>query len=249
MLWVRILVGATPIPTRPPGSDACGWARLQGTGRRASSRKKRMHMDLFVDGRRTAAASDEQTTMDELLNSVRRDNTRTHRAIAGLMCDGVDVTDEDAAGVLRDRAAKYSRIDVTTEASVSLVRQALQAAVEELEATDEQRGEVVRLFNQGKTNAAIEKLGACLRRWLMVNDTIGRSLTLAESICPSLRGDASVSLAALEPVRAKLTEIKASILAQDFVSVADILEYEFGEVARSWRELTEVIVGRVTEGE
>ena len=44
----------------------------------------------------------------------------------------------------------------------------------------------------------------------------------------------------------RLTEIKAAVAAQDFVTLADVLSYEFDEVRSGWRSAIQVILDRST---
>ncbi len=194
-------------------------------------------MDVYVDGRKTNTDHAVSATVDDVLEAVRIENSSEGVVIVGFACDGIDVEGDQVADVLAAVADDYARIDVETGQPRVVVGDALVEARLALNAADEQRREATGLFAQGKTTEAMKILSQCVSQWLKVNDVVVQAVSFLgqhEAGIAARRDEFSERMA---PVRGKLTEVKDAILAQDFVTLADILEYEFDFVCDIWRGL------------
>ncbi|NOT00425.1 MAG: hypothetical protein HOP29_07330 [Phycisphaerales bacterium] len=205
-------------------------------------------MELYVDGILRPCRVDGDATLHDALETVRRENAEGNRAIIGLTCDGRDVLGDSLHGLLDEPAESFGRIDVRTGSPGKLVAHALNDARETLEAADRDRQELVRLLGTGRQGDAVIMLGSCLGRWWQTNEAISKSLGLLGVIGEGTEGAWEQLADALEPVTARLTDIRDAVKAQDYVSLADILEYEFAEVTQAWRGVIDRMLNELPEG-
>ena len=211
--------------------------------------ERKWTVELFVDGCSCTCEPEPDGTLDDLLESIRKENVERHRAILGLTCDGIDVVGDELTNVLSRPAARYERIDIQTGVPGTLVTHALEDALESLQTAEQERAQVVSMFGEGKTGDAIILLGKCLGHWHQINEAISKSLGLLGAVTNSLEWDLSQLAATLSPVTEKLSEIKSAVKSQDYVALSDILEYEFTEVTTCWRTVIESILATVRSSE
>jgi len=199
-------------------------------------------VDLYLDGRKCACDHKLGATLDDVLDTVRDNNIESSRAILGLVCDGIDVVGDEVLSVLGKHADDFKRIDVETGAPDELIAHALDGASEMLKSAETKRSDVVTMLQEGKTGDAIILLGECLGHWQQINDAIAKSVSLLSTVGTSLQEELEKLSDTLKPVTDKLNDIKDSLKSQDYVALADILEYELDEVTASWQAVINTIL-------
>ncbi len=199
-------------------------------------------MELYLDGRKCACDHEPGATLDDVLDSVRKNNVESNRAILGLVCDGIDVVGDEVLSMLGAHADDYKRIDVETGAPNELIAHALEGAAEMLRSAETKRADVVTMLQEGKTGDAIILLGECLGHWQQINEAIAKSVSLLSAVGMSIEEELEKLSNALEPVTEKLNDIKDSLKSQDYVALSDILEYELDHVTASWQAVIDTIL-------
>ncbi|MEE9294875.1 MAG: hypothetical protein V3W34_07950 [Phycisphaerae bacterium] len=202
-------------------------------------------MQLFIDGRQSSDDPVPDATIDEVLDSIRKENARRDRAILAVVCDGIDVSGPDVDDVLGAPASQYQRIEVQTGDPRRMIADALDDASTTLETVDQKRIEVIARCAEGKTGQAMGLLSECVGCWHQVNSAITQSLALLNSVVGTPRDETDRLVETLRPVQSKLQEVKEAVASKDFVSLADILEYEFADVSQCWQSVIDTILERV----
>jgi hypothetical protein len=204
-----------------------------------------MPVDLFVNGRKMPCTTGPDLTVNDILEPIRRDNTAGANAILELVCDGITVGDDNIIEVLTASVSNFERVELRTGSPVDMVATALHQAAEELQAADVVRLEAIKLFGSGDVAEGVQVLGKCLGSWHQINETIGRSLELLGTTNENLREESQRLAAMLGPVVEQLGEVKSALQTGDYVTVSDVLEYEFSEVTRCWRRCIDVLLSLV----
>lgn len=205
-------------------------------------------MELYVDGKKSAHLFKDDQSVNDVVDVVRDDMLTGGDAILGLTCDGIDVSEERIAEVWGREVGEVKRIDIATGKPDELVIDALEQATEQLDETSNLKQEAIDQFGKGATTDAIRTLGQCLSSWLGVNDTINKSYSLL-SVTNKPFADEQQKLAdMLQPVTEQLTEIKNAMEAADYVTIADILEYEFDGVQKNWQGCIDMILSHTSAG-
>ncbi len=206
-------------------------------------------MKLYIDGYDCACEPKPTDTLDDLLAEVRAKNLRSRRAILGLTCDGIDVIGNTLTDYLATPANRFERIDIQTGIPDTLIVHAMREARETLTRAERERGEVIELLGRGKSGDAVILLGRCLNHWYRINEAIAKSLGLIDTIPDAFEIDLRELVSSLEPIAAKLADVKSAVKSQDYVSLADILEYEFDEVTSCWRGVIERLLDHLAESD
>lgn len=203
---------------------------------------------LYLDGNALAPPAEPGVTVDDLLESIRNQPNEpgSPRALLGLACDGIDVLGDDLSQVLDRPVSAYDRIDVSTGDPAEAVAGALRDALATLDTVEMHRADVVALLGEGRSAEAMKRLVDCLGLWVQINEVITQSVSLLGVMSRDLRPDVDQVAQLLAPVLKRLSEIKAAVVSQDFVSLADVLSYEFDEVREGWQSAIQVVLDHAT---
>jgi len=194
-------------------------------------------VQLFLDDKVIDQPAPEVGTLDEALRQVQSDLAAARRILVAFACDGEEMVGAAMVEALRKPASSYERVDLFSSTPADLVRETMDHASTSLDQTEIATQEVAQMLIQGRSTEAIAQLGDCLRVWQQVHDAVSKSLSLLE-IDPAQATirDESMEAALIRP-KEVLVQIKQALLAQDHVLLADLLQYEFAEVAELWRQL------------
>ena len=196
-------------------------------------------MKLYIDGYDCACETGPTDTLDDILADVRRNSLRSRRAILGLTCDGIDVLGDALTDYLTTPVNEFERIDIQTGVPDALIAHAMREARDTLASAERDRSDVVELLGRGRTGDAIILLGKCLNQWFHINEAISKSLGLIGIVPDAFEIDLAELASALDPIAGKLADVKSAVKSQDYVTLADILEYEFNEVIACWQAAIE----------
>jgi len=108
-----------------------------------------------------------------------------------------------------------------------------------------QHKEVAGMLERGQTQAGLDRLKGILSAWQQIQEAYGNlakmiELPLAELPVHDLNGSA-----VLEEFCGQLSEIQTALTNQDFVLLADILQYEMDGAMANWMALLEATLGVV----
>lgn len=199
---------------------------------------------LYVDGNVFEPMVEADDTVDDLLESIRNRSIEpgAPRAFLGLVCDGIDVLGDELSDVLTRPVSDYERIDVQTGDPAETVGGALRDALATLDTVETHRADVVALLGEGKTPEAMKRLGDCLSLWVQINEVIMQSVSLLGVTKTDVFSNVDQLTQLLHPVKSRLSEIKEAVASQDFVTLADVLSYEFDEVREGWRSAIQLVL-------
>ncbi len=194
-------------------------------------------MEVLVDGNPVNEAFIGNSTLKDALLHVQSDLCAPAHVVISVRCDGQDISGDAMAATLEQPASSFSQIEVFTGTKETLVTDAMTQASASLLETEPACKRIAELLNEGRTVEAVEALGECLRIWQQIHEAVGKSLQMLEL-------DADKAMIADEPLlevigkpKETLLQVKQALESQDHVLLADVLQYEFGEVTEKWRAL------------
>lgn len=198
-------------------------------------------MEFLVDDAEIEAAEMTDATVEEALRIVQIDIAPPGSLVVALRCDGQDVQGEDMARTLGRPVSDFERLEVFTAAKRTLVTDAMDQAMQTLGASSEECQRIAGLLAEGRTSDGIQALGGCLGMWQQIHDAIGKTINLLGLRDDEVMVAERTLMEVLERPRDMLLDIKKALTAHDHVLLADILQYEFGEVLNSWRSILETL--------
>jgi hypothetical protein len=108
-----------------------------------------------------------------------------------------------------------------------------------------QHRQVASLLEQGNTPLALQRLQGVLSAWQEIQAAYGNLAKMLELSVKDLRVHDLSGEASLDEFCRQLEEIQAALSKQDFVLLADILQYEMDGAVANWMALLEATLGVV----
>lgn len=195
-------------------------------------------MKIFVDDQPVADRT--YATVEEAVRAVQAE-CPPGRLVVQLRCDGRDVAGDSVSDTLRKRTSAVSKLELFTSTKRSLLTDTVDQASSSLQATEQDCRRVAELLTQGRTQEALELFGECVRVWQQIHTAVTKSIAMlgldAETV--TIR-DVPLGELLLKPKEA-LLQVRDAVAAQDYVMLADILQYELSEVADQWHSVLSMI--------
>ena len=194
-------------------------------------------MQLFMDDKPVDAELLGAGTLEEGLREVQETLCAPRRILVGFRCDGEDIAASAMTAALRKQVSSFDRVELFSSTKEDLVVETMTQAAASLEETETATQNVAEMLIQGKSAEAVQRLGECLKVWQQVHDAVGKSLTLLDMdpTATTIR-DESIGSALGRP-KDVLVQVKQALQAQDYVLLADVLQYEFADVTDLWHRL------------
>lgn len=210
-------------------------------GRFIAAHTKGIVVEFFVDDTEVDAADVLGGTIEEALRKVQSDLTAPGTLVVSLRCDGRDVPEGDMTLALSKPVSEFRRLEVFTATKGTLIAEAMEQASSTLDATSEECQRIAELLSEGKTTEGIQALGQCLCLWQQVHEAIGKSIQMLELDASATTVEGRPLIEMIERPRDLLLEIKQALTAKDHVLLADIMQFEFEDVAATWKAIVETL--------
>lgn len=194
--------------------------------------------DVFVE---------DETTIELALKHVQDHLCADDQLVVGVHCNGQDVPAQEMAATLKKPANSFSSLTILTGTRSSLVSSAMNEAATCLTSTEDACRQTATLLTEGKTAEAAQTLGECLRIWQQVHEAIGKSIEMLQLDPVQVHVDDSPLSELIGKPKGVLLQMKTALQSQDFVLLADILEYEITEVTQNWSSIVKALRERAQE--
>ncbi|MBN1488797.1 MAG: hypothetical protein JXA69_02675 [Phycisphaerae bacterium] len=201
-------------------------------------------MELYLDDQPVTVDDAETQTLQEVAEELRDQLTGQGRLLTTIRCDGREVIPAELEATLARQAGMYGSVEFQSTGTQELVRGALTEAAAMLAGTNEVRNKAADLLNEGQMGAAMEALSQCFQAWGQVHEAVIKSSQLMNIDLNEAQADGLNVVTWLMLLAEKLRDLKAALEADDQVSVADILRYEFDEVSEQWKRVFEHLIGQ-----
>jgi len=192
-------------------------------------------VEIFVNDDPIDSDPVAQGTVEEALRHIQSNLCAPGQMVAGLRRDGEDVPSDAMDSALGEPVKELQRLEVFTTTRAELVVQAMNEAANALDESDKERRRSAELLSEGKAAEGVEAFGRCLGIWQQIHDALGKSIQMLEVDADMMRvGDQPLAAVISKP-KDVLVQVKEALAAKDYVLLADLLQYEFDEVAEQWR--------------
>lgn len=192
-------------------------------------------MELFIDDQRVNAPLPTVESLEQALRHVQDHLCAPGRLVVGMRFDGQEVPASGMAAVLSRPVTGVGRMDVTTGTRRDLITDAMTHASRLLDETQQICERAAGLLVEGKTQDGIQTLGDATRAWQQIHEALAQSLRMLNADLSTMRVQDHTIEEALERPREALMQIRQALQAGDFVTLADILQYEFADATELWQ--------------
>ena len=188
-------------------------------------------MSVTVDHESLAAESLGLTTVGHVLTHLQRDN----RLVISLLIDG-EKPDLGRLGQIRAAPLNGHTLFIETAEPQAIALEVLGEVDAQLEDGDRLKDEAVDLLQQNNPAAAMERLSGCFTIWNAARESIQKTTQLLRINVEQIEVAGRSLGDLLMDFTDQLKQIKSSLEGRDFVSLADILQYEMTQTTTHWRE-------------
>jgi len=192
-------------------------------------------VDIFMNDNKVEDLTFETGTLEEALRCLQHEWCSPGHLVIGLKCDGLDIAHGEMAKALAKPVTEFKRLEVSTGRPGELVGEAMDQAMTALAETGRARTDVADLLTQGKTAEGIEALAESLSVWQQIHEAIAKSIRMLELEPDRVTIMGQPLEDAIGRPRDMLLQVKQALEAHDYVLLADVLQYEFDEVAELWK--------------
>ncbi len=201
-------------------------------------------MEIIVDGKGFVLnpPPHEKERISEILGRVSEETLREHRLITGVALDGKPVPTPDDPALEKRRTADVKRIEITTEPSRKVAIRVLYDSGRHIPEICESLVRVAERIQSRDVEEGMSLLTDCLTAWSEVNQGL-------ESACATVGvGYADVNLKErrgvdiAEDLARALSTVEKLMINQDYIALADHLEFETEPKLREIQELVYQII-------
>lgn len=182
-------------------------------------------------------------SLRELLAAARDQLAPSGRVVVEVRVDGASIT---GAGLDDDQPTPAaSDIRVYSAKPAALVVGVLEDVRTGLAAAQEMQQQAAELLQQDDPAKAMDLVKQSIDGWLQAQQAVGQSAQLLQLDLEAIRIDEQSVLERMNELIASLTELKDNVVANDFVTLADALQYEWPEITQRWDAAIGAIVKHV----
>jgi len=194
-------------------------------------------VEVLLDGKEVSKSIAQDSTLKDALHYMQSNLCPRDHLVIKVRCNGEDIPGEKMEASLSKPISTLEKVEVVTSTREHLITDAMTQASISLEDTESACKKIAEQLTEGKNTEAIESLGECLRIWQHIHEAVGKSLMMLD-VDPAtmMIQDESIDVVIAKPTEV-LMQIKQALMAQDYVLLSDILEYEFTSVTDQWHSI------------
>jgi hypothetical protein len=194
-------------------------------------------VEVFVDDKKVAEAFPGGGAVEDALHHVQATLCAPGQVVVGLRCDGEVISNGAMGAILRKPASSFERLEVFTGDRKALVIDAMGQASACLTETAGECRHVADLLTEGRIAEGAEVLGECLRIWQQIHEGVARSIEMLQLDPAGMAINGEPMVDVISRPKEALLQVRDALRAQDYVLLADLLQYEFQEVTDRWHSI------------
>lgn len=172
------------------------------------------------------------TSMRELLAAVSDELAPTGRVVVEVRVDGTSIT---GPGLDDDQpTAAASDIRVYSAKPSDLVVGILEEVRAQLAESSKMQTQAAEFLQQDDPTKAMDLVKESINAWLQAQQAVGQSAQLLQLDLQAIKVEDQSVIERMNELIASLTELKDIVVANDFVALADALQYEWPDITDRW---------------
>jgi hypothetical protein len=196
-------------------------------------------MQVFLDQEPFHIEVPTPATLGEWTALANQQARGQNRVVVEIGCDGQRIAEDQLEQALAYEVNRIQRLEFNTCHTTTLVSSAFGQAVELLGRMGESQASAADLFNQGNNQQAIDLLQSAFSGWDQVQQAVAKSSQLLNWSLDDMQVQDQPVTEVLDQLAYLLREVRQSLENQDYVLLADLLQYEFGPLTTRWQEMLE----------
>lgn len=185
------------------------------------------------------------SNLRELLASARQHLADTGRVVVEVKLDGESITGADLES--ESPTPEQSEVRVYTAKPGELAVGVLEQVREQLHAASKMQEEAADLLQQDEQSKALELIRTSIDGWLQSQQAVAQTAELLHVDLSKVEvdGEDDTVVMRMQELIQRLVELKDLIQANDFVSLADALAYEWPQITENWDRAIGAIIKEI----
>lgn len=197
-------------------------------------------MPIHIDDQPTEFAAG---SLRELLAAARDQLAPSGRVVVEVRVDGESIT---GPALEEDTPTKpESDIRVYSAMPAELVIGVLEDVRAGLAGAQQMQQQAAELLQQDDPAKALDLVKQSIDAWLQAQQAVGQSAQLLLIDLNAIMVNEQTVLDRMNELISNLTELKDAVVAKDFISLADALQYEWPEITERWDAALGAIVKHI----
>jgi len=204
-------------------------------------------MQIMVDGQERPQTDLKGRTIGDILLEIKRGVSTSGRIVVGIICDGEAVSPERIQDVLKETADRYGLIDFQTAQPKELARNSLLACREFLNDIEHGSRDIVADLQQSQVQTAMGRMGPMFSKLNDAYRGLQGTMQLLNIDPESVELSSGTAGKFMTALVDKLRNVKEALENQDYVSWADLFQYELDPAIVEWRQLVDHLLESLGE--
>lgn len=206
-------------------------------------------MLVTIDGKEQPELNGEGQVLAEVLTNAKKSLEGSGRMVVAIECDGRNIPPEDIEKTLRAPATTYWQVNFVTTNPLKLAEDALNATSAILKEIEMLNTTTANLLSQSQVKDAMSAMGVLCSRWNEAYKGVYNVIRLLGLDPAAIELSTTTAEKVMGRLGEHLQQVKATLETQDYVQLADILNYELGPQVDDWRTIVNSLLERVTTEE
>ncbi|MBX2851699.1 MAG: hypothetical protein KTR15_08145 [Phycisphaeraceae bacterium] len=201
-------------------------------------------MPIHIDDQPSTLSAN---SMRELLAAVRDELAPSGRVVVEVRVDGQPITGPE----LDDDQPTQTTSDIRVYSAKpsDLVVGILEDVRTQLAASQQMQQQAADLLQQDDPAEAMGLVKESINAWLQAQQAVGQSAQLLQLDLQEIKVEGQPVIERMTELIASLTELKDIVVANDFVTLADALQYEWPEITDRWDAAIGAIVKHIEDAD
>ena len=198
-------------------------------------------MEVVVDGKTGFMTPDAGTTLQAVLEALKRNIVSRRRVVVALILDGERV-DADKLGAKADQPpGNFGLLEVKTADPFQFSVGTLTGLLSHLKNMEKCQEEALQCANSGEYAKTLEKADACFYGWDILLRAVRDVGTLSLADLKSLDASGVTVDGRIKELQDSLLRFSAALEFKDVARIAEIIETEFRLRLHDWRSVIEAL--------
>ncbi len=199
-------------------------------------------MELYIDGVPRTGEYPGDMQIRDFVEEFRDWFTTENRLIVAITCDGEEIMGTAMEDILDAPVSRYERIELTTSSACELATDLLSSLNGMLVEARDVQAQVVDLLSQGTTVRAMELLSNCFGVWNQAQQGLSRAAEALHLDLDAVTFEDKSAAAFIGELATALRNVRDALESRDYVTLSDILAYEFDGLTERWQRLNETLL-------
>lgn len=202
-------------------------------------------MEILINDAKSPIKTEDHQTLGEVFDQLNAYFTRREESVLAVLIDGNLMNPEQQKIISGESVGTYEKMELQVVETRLLPVYTLEEFKPLLTEVVPASEKIAIALQSGNTSEALKDVDSLLQVWAILFQSLTDSSKLLKFKLADIKtGDSNVE-ALTQTLTSHLQEIKEGLTNRDYVTVADILEYEIAPAAEKWLSVLDDLIEHI----